>query len=123
MHPIWRHCKGKRKCVIQSVVRALGGQTVQMLWKRMTWKSLEKCLCEIQGHSSSIAEEQTIVSALKKKIESNMSQKKVSSLGSVSLPVKGLSHRPQSLSLNGTKPNKIKQKCSRYLLASLRIFT
>lgn len=67
MHPIWNHCKGKRKCVIQSVVGALGGQTLQTLWKRMTWKSPEKCLCEIQGHPSSIAKEQTIVRALKKK--------------------------------------------------------
>lgn len=44
-------------------------------------------------------------------------------LGSVSLPVKELAHPPQSLSLNGTKPNKIKQRCSRYLLSSLRMFS
>lgn len=103
-------------------MRALGGQILQMLWKRMTWKSPEKCLCEIQGHSSSIAKEQTIVSALKK-IWEQYEPKKVSSLGSVSLPVKGLSHPPQSLSLNVTKPNKIKQKCSCYLQSSLRLLT
>lgn len=96
-----------------NIANALEKDDVEESWKVPLWNPRS-----FQLHSKRT----NYCECIKKKIESNKSQKslllRVSFFAS-----KRVCQPPQSLSLNGTKPDKIKQRCSHYLLSTLRMFT